>query len=397
VSTPESAPRRAGSSPSAPRAGDPAALVWDLPTRVFHWTFAGAFAIAFLTLGDDRYLDWHVFAGYLALAAVVFRIVWGLVGGPYARFREFAYGWREVRAYLAGLLAGRPPRHLGHNPPGSWAIFALLALGLAITVSGIAVLGSEEVHGPLAGVLPTHLDVPLKWTHSTLAWVMLALLGVHVAGVLVESFVHRESLTLAMITGSKPARGEPSRARYRHTTLGVGMLVWVLAFSGGFFRGHLSAPPDAPYRPFRGPSLAQDETWNSECGDCHLAFHPSLLPARSWQRMLAEQADHFGEDLGLDAETLATLERFAVANAAERGLSEPARKQIRTIPAGEAPLRITATAYWREQHAKIDDRYWRRPDVGSRANCAACHLDAELGTFEDAAMHLPKGTPKTPS
>ncbi len=376
------------------RADNARITVWDVPTRVFHWTFAATFAAAFLTLGEDRWLHVHVFAGYLALGALGFRIIWGLVGNYYARFGEFAYHWRTVAGYLGDLLHRRARRYPGHNPAGSWAIFALLGLGLAITLSGIAVLGTEEVHGLLAGVFSPALDAPLKWTHENLSWLMLGLIALHVAGVVVESFMHRESLTLAMLTGSKPRRdGHEHDARYTHVTLGVGLVIWVLAFGGAFFRGQFTAGADAPFRPFEGPQLARNDTWSSECGDCHLAFHPNLLPARSWRRLLAEQDRHFGEDLGLDPETIDTLRVFAVDNAADLWRTEAARKVGRSIAATDTPLRVTATAYWRAKHQEIDPRYWKRADVRSRANCAACHLDADLGTFEDAAMHLPPGGP----
>jgi len=368
--------------------------VWDLPTRVFHWTFAGAFAVAFLTLGEDRWLDVHVFAGYLALAALLFRVVWGLLGSEFARFDAFAYGWRTVARHLRDLFVQRTRRYLGHNPAGSWAIFALLGLGFVITVSGIAALGTEEGHGPLAGVFAPALDTPFKWIHANLAWLMLVLIGVHVSGVVVESFMHRESLTLAMLTGSKPRRaGHERGARYTHLTIGVGLIVWVLAFGGAFFRGHFAAPADVPFRPFEGPHLAHNETWRTECGDCHLAFHPSLLPARSWRRILDGQENHFGEDLALDPVSIDILRVYAVEHAADVERTEAARKIGRSVATGDTPLRISATTYWRTKHARIDPRYWKRSEVRSRANCAACHLDADLGTFEDAAMHLPAGDP----
>jgi hypothetical protein len=138
-----------------------------------------------------------------------------------------------------------------------------------------------------------------------------------------------------------------------------------------------------------GKSLPQSKAWNAECGSCHLAFHPTLLPLRSWNALLAAQDRHFGESLDLEEATLRELAAFAQAYPAESGLSEPAYKINRSVRADAVPLRITETPYWIEKHAEIPAGAWRGAKVRSRANCTACHLDAESGTFEDAAMRMP--------
>jgi hypothetical protein len=103
--------------------------VWDLPLRVFHWLLALSFAGAFLASEGEGVRDLHVVLGYTVAVLVAFRLVWGVAGSRYARFRSFAFGPQAVRAYLASLLARRPLHYVGHNPAGGWAIYALLALG----------------------------------------------------------------------------------------------------------------------------------------------------------------------------------------------------------------------------------------------------------------------------
>lgn len=368
--------------------------VWDLPTRLFHWLLAGSFAVAWLTHEHDRWLDVHVFAGYLFFGLLLFRLVWGFAGGHYARFRAFGYRWREARDYLLAVLRGKAQRHLGHNPAGAWAIFLLLALGLAVSVSGMFVLGGEERHGPLAGWVSFPTAAVFREAHELTAVILLALVLVHLAGVAFESWRHRENLVAAMVTGDKPGRGVTTRA---YALVGGMMLAAVLATSAFQFAGYARATPDQPYLPYTGPSLPANAAWDSECGGCHLAFHPSLLPARSWQALLDGQADHFGDDLALDPTTLAGLREFALRNAAESAPTEAAWKINRSIPPPETPLRITDTAYWKRKHRDIADGLWQAPAVRTRANCAACHLDAERGTFEDAAMRLPAVTDQAKS
>jgi len=165
-------------------------LVWDLPVRVFHWLFAGSFAVAFATGESDRWRDVHAVSGYAFVALAAFRLAWGVVGTRYARFGTFPPAPRAALAYLRSLLAGRPAHHVGHNPAGAVAIYLLLGLGLAAGLSGLA----------------TYAEVGGKWVeevHEGLANAMLAVVVVHVAGVVVGSLAHRENLVKAMITGRK--------------------------------------------------------------------------------------------------------------------------------------------------------------------------------------------------
>ena len=132
--------------------------------------------------------------GYTMLGLIAFRILWGLVGPRHARFASFVRGPAAVARYLRSLLAGRPEHHLGHNPAGAVAIVALLAVALAAIGSGWAVYNDFGGHW-------------LEESHEFLAGAMLAVVGVHLAGVAVASWVHRENLVRAMLTGRKDAPG----------------------------------------------------------------------------------------------------------------------------------------------------------------------------------------------
>ncbi|MEQ1504958.1 MAG: hypothetical protein ABMB14_22185, partial [Myxococcota bacterium] len=124
--------------------------------------------------------------------------------------------------------------------------------------------------------------------------------------------------------------------------------------------------------------LATAAGWTEACGECHLAYHPSLLPARSWDRMLADQADHFGEDLGFDAPTVATLSGIAHGFGADLGATEHAAR----VAAEEGtPASITDSATWNAEHARLA---FGPDDHPSR--CLACHADAEVGSFDGATI-----------
>src|SRR5574340_421185 len=110
-------------------------LVWDVPTRVFHWLLVLTFAGAFLTAESERNRDSHVVLGYTLLGLIAFRLLWGFFGTRYARFRSFLFKPGEIAAYVRSLFKGRPAHYVGHNPAGSLAIWLLLGLGISAGVS----------------------------------------------------------------------------------------------------------------------------------------------------------------------------------------------------------------------------------------------------------------------
>jgi cytochrome b len=178
-------------------------LVWDLPLRLFHWLLAATFAGAFLTAESERWRDIHVMLGYTTLALIAFRIGWGFVGTRYARFASFAFGPSRVVSYLRSLATRTPHHYTGHNPAGSWAIYALLAGVFAAGATGLA------VYNDLGGRWLEHL-------HEFVANAVLAVVAVHIVGVFAGSLLHRENLVGSMVTGRKtgPARdgiGTPRR------------------------------------------------------------------------------------------------------------------------------------------------------------------------------------------
>lgn len=175
--------------------------VWDPFVRLFHWTLVATFAVCYFT--QHQYYELHVQVGYAVLAAIFLRISWGFVGTQYARFRDFIYSPKRVASYLKQVLRGTPTRYLGHNPAGGAMILLLLLGCVVIGVSGIALDGAENRAGPLADFpVYQYLD-SVRLLHRLSTYVTLALVFLHVAGVIIESRIHRENLVTAMITGRK--------------------------------------------------------------------------------------------------------------------------------------------------------------------------------------------------
>ena len=126
-----------------------------------------------------------------------------------------------------------------------------------------------------------------------------------------------------------------------------------------------------------------DPLVKEECGSCHLAFSPAMLPARSWGRMMDGLQDHFGDDASVDAASAARIRSYLVANAADAGGAPYSRKLARDLPGWQAPLRITELPAWRREHRDVPAWEWKHKDVRTQANCLACHTAAERGYYED--------------
>lgn len=182
--------------------------VWDIPTRLFHWTLVVLIAFAWVSnkyLGKMFYL--HKITGYLILALVLYRIVWGFVGGQTALFRTFV---RPIAAfgYFADLLRGRSRHFLGHNPLGGLMVLALLALAGAQATLGLFSLDDvpATIEGPFASKVAESTAEFLTSLHRRGFYILLAAIGLHVAANLFYTLVKKDNLIGAMVKGVKEAR-----------------------------------------------------------------------------------------------------------------------------------------------------------------------------------------------
>jgi cytochrome b len=196
--------------------------VWDPYVRFFHWTLVFCIIGQFITAEDFQNV--HVILGYVIIGLLLSRILWGFVGTKHARFNDFLYRPGTTIRYLKSLFNGRPEHYIGHNPAGGLMTIVLLLSLLVTTFTGLMTLGSEG-KGPFAdtGTSVTQLahadsdkhgdeDRPhshaggvWKEIHEAMTGFIIFLVVVHVAGVIVSSWVHKENLILGMITGRKNA------------------------------------------------------------------------------------------------------------------------------------------------------------------------------------------------
>lgn len=171
--------------------------VWDLPTRLFHWALAAAVTAATVTgkLGGE-WIEWHGRSGLLILGLVIFRVVWGFVGSPTARFATFVRGPAAIRAYLRGQWQG-----IGHNPLGALAVLALLGLTAAQVASGLFANDDITFQGPLAALISKEDSDHARALHTLAFYGLSAVVGLHLAAIAFYARVKKQSLVRPMLTG----------------------------------------------------------------------------------------------------------------------------------------------------------------------------------------------------
>lgn len=358
--------------------------IWDLPIRIFHWGTALSVMVAWIS-SDTPYFQLHLFSGYLLLILLIFRLIWGFTGSHYAHFRHFSYPWSAVRQHLRGLLSGNAPSMAGHNPAGGWMIFLLLGILLLITITGTLTLGGEERLGPLQGIVTIETGILLHQVHQVAAWALALLIPLHLAGVLIERILTGRSIVRAMVTGHySPYHSEWGFRRHPVATTAL-LLMPLLAFAlSNSENSAVSIYKNSDWRDDSGYAL-----WETECGDCHTLHHPSLLPQRSWHRMMSEQHNHFDEDLSIDPQSIQIITDYLQQHAAELAQTEAAWRIDNSISPNQFPIQITETPFWKETHEAIDLQYWDHPSVGEKLHCDGCHHDAADGTFHNRWIEIP--------
>jgi cytochrome b len=173
--------------------------IWDLPLRLFHWLLVMAVIGSFVSvkLGGNAMI-WHGRFGYLVLALIVFRLIWGFVGTHHARFAQFIKSPKIILAYLKN-----PTETPGHSPLGAISVVVLIGLFLVQAIAGLFASDDIAFDGPLAKFVASMWVELLTSFHRLNEWVLLALVAVHIGAILYYKYAKRINLISAMITGDK--------------------------------------------------------------------------------------------------------------------------------------------------------------------------------------------------
>ncbi|MDO8605372.1 MAG: cytochrome b/b6 domain-containing protein [Phaeospirillum sp.] len=201
--------------------------VWDLPIRLFHWALAAMFVALWIS-GRMGKLDLHMTIGAAVLTLLLFRLAWGVLGSPTARFATFVGGPRRIAAYLRGEWSG-----LGHNPLGALSVLAMLGLLLLQAGSGLFATDDIATDGPLAWLVSSKATKQLSALHRLGSWAALGLVALHLAAIAFYRIKTGENLVRPMIVGTKPATDEAPSQRLASPWLALALLAAAAALVFG--------------------------------------------------------------------------------------------------------------------------------------------------------------------
>lgn len=179
-------------------------LIWDLPTRLFHWLLVAGIAAQWLTAEylDDA-INWHFTIGYCLLGLITFRLVWGFVGSRYARFSSYPFHPVKTFQYSKQMLNKDSDAHTGHNPMGSWVIIVMLLLIALQAISGLFVTDDIFSDGPYRSLVSPQVQETMAFIHFNFFDVLLWIIGLHIAAALFYQFYKRQAIITAMFSGKK--------------------------------------------------------------------------------------------------------------------------------------------------------------------------------------------------
>jgi len=253
--------------------------VWDLPTRIFHWSLAASVLVAYITGGErGTAFVLHVAAGHLILLLLLFRILWGFIGSPYSRFADFVYSWRSTLNYLKDVARLRPTHFVGHNPLGGLMVLAMFLMLLALVGTGLSAAAARgyQAGAPLIAAMGSGSRA-MGDIHEALGSLIMVLAGIHVAAVFAHWLFARENLVRAMITGRKTLAREaaaidrPFASSARLAIMAVLVVIAAAGLFGQFDATILATRPT--------PSLSQTgEAASSDMADEQAQIPDSTIP-----------------------------------------------------------------------------------------------------------------------
>ena len=209
-----------------------ARLIWDLPTRLFHWVLVGLIALQYATAKFGFLdMDWHFRFGYATLALIVFRLCWGLFGSQSSRFAQFARGPVAVVRYVRSQFSTNPQASIGHNPLGGWSVIVLILCVLLQAISGLFASDGVDTDGPLSDKVASSTVKLFTRIHVWNENILLVLIALHVVAIALYYVLRKDDLLTPMITGKKAVEGQPLMFASRWRALAL-LIISVGAVAG---------------------------------------------------------------------------------------------------------------------------------------------------------------------
>jgi len=362
---------------------------WSLATRLFHLLLLLSVAITYLVSDFENLLSFHVIFGYTIALLFSFRILWGFMDVKHSKFSDFIFSPRELLYYMTHMFHNKK-EYAGHNPASSWAIVAMILFAFLAVLSGALTYGTQEGMGLFSSLNHTFFkDMELfEEIHEFFANLFMLVVGAHIAGVVLDTLLHRSDVIASMVSGYKSSSSATLKLTFMQKIFGI---LWIL--TPLLFAVYMLSRPTNPLLKDANVKISYQQEqplFAEECSSCHTLYPPFLLPRASWAKMMDNLEDYFGNDASLENEDTLLIRNYLLSYAAESSTKESALKILKSIE-NNATIAITKTPYWVKRHKEIDKEVFKSQKVKKISNCKACHQNFENGLLNDKDIQIPKG------
>ncbi len=357
--------------------------IWTIPTRVSHILLALFVLLAFLTSEESKLLNYHAIVGYAIAILLVFRFMWGYIGPKYSKFKDFPLGIKNAKEFLSNIFDANQ-KYVGHNPLASYVMIAMLVSLFLAFISGILVFGIEEGKGVL-GFLNSSFFKKMKLfkeIHEIFANLFIVFLVFHLIGIFVDRLLHKKNENLNSIFTGYKYHEQIETIRLTILQKLFSLLMFIVLVS--FLAFNLYQPKNillsSIYQPI--DFKLENPSFVKECGSCHTLYPPSLLPTKSWEKIMQNLDNHFGDDATIDENLNQSILSYLVKNSAENSTTEASLKFLNSIK-NEDIIAMSQTSFWKKTHKDIPKDVFENPKIKNPSNCKVCHIDIEKGFIEN--------------
>ena len=365
--------------------------IWPFVNRFAHILLMLFFAASYI-LGDfDKLLSYHVAFG-LALGVVfLFRTIWGFIGPKYSRFSDFNFSINDLKSYLLTPFS-KTKEYIGHNPASSYAIVFMIIVAFLTIITGLLAYGIQENHGIFSYLHNSFFREMefFKEIHEFLSNLFLAIVGVHMAGAMIDKVIKKGDSIDSMVDGYKKSTKEVSIKL--NIFQKAFSLLWIIVSLFSIFYFIFTNNIFIANANVKQNYTALHADFVDECASCHMLYPPNLLPKDSWVKMMKDLENHFGDDASIDELTNISISNFLKQNSAENSTHQASLGILNSLKDNNSTIiAISKTPYWVKRHKEIDKNIFKQKNIRSRANCKACHTDIEYGLLENDLIKIPKG------
>jgi cytochrome b len=306
-------------------------------------------------------------------------VVYGFFDIRYSSFKDFIYSKAEILEYIKSM---KPSAR--HNPLASITMILIFVFIFLTIFSGGIFFGIEEGRG-IFGFLNSSfypLSHTFKEIHEFSANSLMVLIFIHLAGVFIDKFIHKNNSIKSMISGEKDIKDIDIEEKIAHKIFGFISIIAILSISIYY----ITADKNSIFLKSIFPPIdyeVEHKSFAIECSSCHTLYPPFLLPKSAWYSMMDNLDNHFGDDASLDMVETLSIKEYLAKHSAENSTR---KASVRILKSYKGELAITKNSYWERKHKKIKDETFAQESIKRKSNCKACHQDIESGIIGEAKI-----------